>query len=447
MTTIDCEQPAAPAATSPDPERWPGLRRLPQAPVRARIARAIFARAVRGLELRVALPGGRWLGGGEPDAPVMRVVREGEFFARLGADGKIGFGESYMVGAWEADDLPGVLAAFAARLTTLVPPRLQWLRRWYDARHPGSEGGDVAGARRNAGRHYDLSNELFALFLDPTMTYSGAMFTPEASATRDSLDGPPLPAERLQDAQLRKLDAILDAAGVGEGTRVLEIGSGWGSLAIRAARERGARVTTLTVSAEQYELTRRRVAEAGLADKVEVALADYREAVGRYDAVVSVEMIEAVGGRHWPVYFAALDRLLAPGGRVGLQAITMPHDRMLASRRSYTWVHKYIFPGGLIPSAQAIEEGLRRHTSLRVAGRRDLGADYARTLRRWRERFLARLEEVYWLGFDATFARMWEFYLAYSEAGFRAGYLGLSQFTLARSAGQLLDLSRRCELG
>jgi cyclopropane-fatty-acyl-phospholipid synthase len=281
---------------------------------------------------------------------------------------------------------------------------------------PAHEENTTENSRQNISRHYDLSNELFSAFLDETMTYSSAWFEP----------GDDLPA-----AQLRKIDGVLDLARVRSGMRVLEIGSGWGGLAIRAATERGAHVTTLTLSTEQQALASKRATEAGVADLVEVRLQDYRETTGQYDAVVSVEMIEAVGERFWPTYFGALDQLLVPGGRVGLQAITMPHDRMLATRRSYTWIHKYVFPGGIIPSVRAIAENLEAHTRLSIVERRDLGPHYAHTLTLWRERFLAnwgRLEG----SFDETFRRMWEFYLAYCEAGFRARYLGVSQLGLAR---------------
>jgi cyclopropane-fatty-acyl-phospholipid synthase len=216
------------------------------------------------------------------------------------------------------------------------------------------------------------------------------------------------------------------------GCRLLEIGTGWGELAIQAG-QRGATVRTVTISARQHELAARRVAEAGLAGQVTVELRDYRDVDGQFDAICSVEMVEAVGERYWDTYFAQLDRLLAPGGRVALQTITMPHDRMLASRRTYTWIQKYIFPGGLIPSVTAIENSLDRCTRLRVAGRLDFGAHYAQTLRIWRNRFLAHGSEVATLGFDEIFARMWLFYLCYAEAGFRAGYLNVSQLTLERS--------------
>jgi cyclopropane-fatty-acyl-phospholipid synthase len=220
-------------------------------------------------------------------------------------------------------------------------------------------------------------------------------------------------------------------ARVTTGQHILEIGTGWGGLAIRAAL-RGARVTTLTISAEQARLAEQRIAEAGVADRVQVLMRDYREAQGQYDAVVSVEMVEAVGERYWPTYFAALDRLLRPGGRVGLQSITMPDSRMRATRGDYTWIHKYVFPGGIIPSVESIEANLAQDTTLRAVERRSLGPDYARTLAQWRRTFLDRWEEVAALGFDETFRRMWEFYLGYCEAGFRVGYLDVHQFALAR---------------
>jgi cyclopropane-fatty-acyl-phospholipid synthase len=275
----------------------------------------------------------------------------------------------------------------------------------HDARQPGSEDNDRSGARRNIARHYDLSNDLFALFLDDTMTYSSGLFA--------------APDEPLESAQSRKIERLLDRTRVGRGTRLLEIGSGWGELALRAAR-RGARVTTLTLSGEQADFTRRRAADAGLGEAVDVRVQDYRDVDGSYDAVVSVEMIEAVGERWWPAYFRAIDERLAPRGRAGLQAILLPHDRLLASKSSWTWINKYVFPGGLIPSERAIEETLSEHTSLRIVDRVHFGASYAETLRRWRERFLARTGQISELGFDATFRRMWTFYLAYCEAGFRA---------------------------
>jgi cyclopropane-fatty-acyl-phospholipid synthase len=403
----------------PDEAHWPGLATAPRAPLRARVAEAVFRTAVHPLPIRVVTPDGRVFGSGGKNAPVMRLVRPAGFYARLGADAKVGFGEAYMTGDWTTGpdtDLADLLSAFAARVTRLVHPALQRLRHLVERTQPVHEENSKENSRSNISRHYDLSNELFEAFLDETMTYSSAWFEP---------------GDDLRGAQVRKIDGVLDLARVRSGMHVLEIGSGWGALAIRAARERGARVTTLTLSTEQQALARKRAEAAGVGDLVEVRLQDYRDTTGQFDAVVSVEMIEAVGERYWPTYFATLDARLKPGGRVGLQAITMPHDRMVATRHSYTWIHKYVFPGGIIPSLRAIEENLVGHTRLSVVEQRELGPHYARTLQQWRERFLAnwsRLEG----SFDDTFRRMWEFYLAYCEAGFRVGYLGVSQLGLAR---------------
>jgi cyclopropane-fatty-acyl-phospholipid synthase len=309
-------------------------------------------------------------------------------------------------------------------MTVLIPGTLQKLRRLWQTRQPAAEDNSPTGARENIHRHYDLSNELFEAFLDPTMTYSSAWF----DGGQDAGD--------LEAAQLRKIDSVLDLARVGRGDHVLEIGSGWGGLSIRAAAERGATVTTLTLSSEQKELAEQRIATAGLADRVEVRLEDYRAHAashpGGYDAVVSVEMIEAVGERYWPAYFAAVDRVLAPGGRMGLQAITMSHDQLLATRNGYTWVHKYIFPGGQLPSLTAVDHVLAAETGLRVAETRRLGPSYVTTLQHWRHRFNDNLGRIAELGFDETFVRMWNFYLAYSEAGFAAGYIDNWQLGLVR---------------
>jgi cyclopropane-fatty-acyl-phospholipid synthase len=419
MTTAQADRTGS-AVPRPDEAAWPGLATPPRAPLRARVAEAVFRSAVAPLLIRVVLPDGRVLGAGGKDAPVMHLVRPHTFFTRLGADVKIGFGEAYMTGDWTTGagtDLADLLAAFAARLTRLVHPALQRLRYLVERTQLAEEENSREGSRRNISRHYDLSNDLFQEFLDETMTYSSAWFEP---------------GDDLAAAQRRKIDGILDMARVREGSRVLEIGSGWGALAIRAAAERGAQVTTLTLSTEQQKLARERAAAAGVADLVDVRLQDYRDVTGQFDAIVSVEMIEAVGERYWPAYFAALDERLAPGGRVGLQSITMPHDRMVATRRGYTWIHKYVFPGGIIPSLRAIEQELAGHTRLAIVERRDLGPHYARTLHLWRERFLANWGALSG-AFDETFRRMWEFYLAYCEAGFRAGHLGVSQLGLART--------------
>lgn len=396
---------------------WPELAVPPRSPMRAWFAERLFRHAVRRLDLTAEFPDGERLGGGGSDAPVLRVQRPDAFFNRLGVDGNIGFAEAYLAGDWTADaDLADVLTPFAESIATLVPGPLQALRRWVDAARPASEDNTAGNARSNISRHYDLSNDLFAAFLDESMTYSSGWFRP---------------GDDLATAQMRKIDSILDLAGVAPGSRVLEIGTGWGALAVRAA-QRGAHVTTLTLSKEQRALARRRITEAGVGDRVSVLLQDYRDARGQYDAVVAVEMIEAVGADYWPVFFATLDQRLAPGGRIAIQAITMPHNRLRATLRSYTWVHKYIFPGGQLLSTQAITDQVRRHTGLRISASRSLGPHYARTLALWRDRFIQAAADVAALGFDDMFHRMWEFYLAYSEAGFRSGYLDVWQVQLSK---------------
>ncbi len=398
--------------------RWPGIARAPRTPLKARIAKAILRPTVNRVPVRLTFADGRAWGAGTADAPEMRIVRPKAFFARLGADTKIGFGEAYMAGDWTTGidtDLADLLEPFAARMATIVPVPLQKLRVFVDKKLPRHQRNSVHGSRKNIEAHYDLSNDLFAEFLDPSMTYSSAWFES--------------PEQDLEAAQLRKIDAILDDAHVTAGTRLLEIGSGWGALAIRAAH-RGAKVTTITLSSEQAALAQQRFAEAGV--DVDLQLVDYREVTGTYDAIVSVEMIEAVGEEYWPTYFATIDKLLAPGGHVAIQAITMAHHRYLATRDSYGWIQKYIFPGGLIPSLDAIDQTLHTHTSLGVINRRSLGQHYARTLHEWRDTFNARWDTIKAQGFDETFRRMWEFYLAYCEAGFRTGYLDVYQLRMSR---------------
>ncbi|MFI7387197.1 class I SAM-dependent methyltransferase [Streptomyces sp. NPDC049813] len=411
--------PATPAESAPvDATRWPDVAAPPRRHrLRTALAAAVVRHALRRLPLRARFTGAPVLGRG---GPLLTVHRPDAFHARIGKHGLIGFGESYMAGEWDAPDLVATLTVLAANAAELVPAPLQRLRGLWAARQPSARRNTPTGSRANISHHYDLSNDLFALFLDETLSYSSAVFRA-------------LPArwDLLADAQHRKIDRLLDLAEVGPDSKVLEIGTGWGELALRAAA-RGAHVTSLTLSREQRDLARARIAAAGLADRVTVELCDYREARGTYDAVVSVEMVEAVGAEFWPAYFRALDERLAPGGRIALQAITMPHERMRASATTYTWIQKYIFPGGLLPSTQAIADTVREHTRLTVARRDGYGAHYAETLRLWRERFTARADEADALGFDATFRRMWTFYLAYSEAGFRSGYLDVQQYLLTK---------------
>ncbi len=422
---------------------WPGLFDVSNSPVHAAVARRLTKAAVKNLPITLQFPDGKTWGAG---GPVLEVVNPASFFRRLGTEGLIGFGEAWMTGdittgGWggskpaarfeqaelnaATDELAAVLTVMAKRMSVLVPGPLQKLRRAWQSRQPKDEENTVTGAQENIHRHYDLSNELFEQFLDETMTYSSAWY--------EFGDDP---AADLGKAQLRKIDGILDLARVRPDTHMLEIGSGWGALAIRAAAERGVRVTTLTLSEEQKALADQRIAAAGLSHLIEVRLEDYRAHaathVGKYDSVVSVEMIEAVGEKYWPDYFGSIDRMLVPGGRLGLQAITIAHERLLETRNGYTWVHKYVFPGGILPSLTAIDDVLAAGTSLRVQESRRLGLSYVPTLQQWRHRFNAALPKIAELGFDDTFIRMWNFYLAYSQAGFAAEYLDDWQLGIGR---------------
>jgi cyclopropane-fatty-acyl-phospholipid synthase len=388
------------------------------------IAKRLLRRAATRLPLRFAYPDGTVIGAGDAAAPILLINRPDRLARRNGRHGLIGFGESYMAGEWESKDLTEVLTVLATDVANLVPSTLQWLRPIAVASQPGSPTRSRQQARRDVAAHYDLSSDLFAEFLDETMTYSSALFGRLPASWPD-----------LADAQRRKIDRLLDAAGVGRGSRLLEIGTGWGELCIRAAA-RGAHVRSITLSERQHWLARQRVAAAGLSDRVQVELRDYRDVGGNYDAVISVEMIEAIGFHAWPDYFRTLERLLMPNGRLAIQAITMPHERMLATRNTHTWIQKYIFPGGLIPSAKAIIEITDRQTGLRPVDTLSLRQDYAETLRLWRERFLQRRKTLSHIGFDEVFGRMWEFYLAYAEAGFRSGYLNVYQWTFVKDGPQ-----------
>lgn len=419
------------AGNGVDADRWPDVARLPNRALRAAIARRLVRAAVDRLALRVEIhPTGEVWGAGGPDTPLLRLVRADAVFDRLGDSGLIGFGEAYMAGDLVAGDrgvapavasaqLVDALTVMSEHLEDLFPRPLHRLRRLGVRRQPATEANTLVGARQNIARHYDLSNDLFASFLDPSMTYSSALFETATSA--------PTWAD-LPSAQHRKIDRLLDAAGVRAGTSVLEIGTGWGELSLRAA-QRGAKVRTITLSKEQQGLARDRIAAAGLTDRVSVELCDYRSVPGRYDALLSVEMVEAVGEAYWPAYFDTLRRVVTDDGVVAIQAITLPHDRLLQTRDNYTFVHKYIFPGSLVPSVDALGAAAS-DAGLTVTDDLAFGLHYAETLRLWRERFEDQVPGIERFGDDAVFRRMWTFYLAYAEAGFRSRYLDVHQLVM-----------------
>jgi cyclopropane-fatty-acyl-phospholipid synthase len=405
---------------------WPEIFTVPSGPVAvalAAVADRLLRRVVSSLPVRLIYPDGTVIGAGDAAAPSMVITAPDRLARRMGRHGLIGFGESYMAGEWESTELVALLEVMVPALLGLIPRGLRWLKPVALAAQPDSRRPTRAQVLRDVAAHFDdVSSDLFSEFLDETMTYSGAMFDV-------------LPASRpdLAKAQRRKIDRVLDEAAVGPGTQLLEFGTGWGELSIRAAA-RGAQVHSVTLSERQAWLARRRVAAAGQSARVRIEVCDFRKIHGRYDAVISVEMIEMLGHRSWTDFLHTIGRLVRPGGNVVIQAMAMPDAQMRSIRNSHTWTQKYIFPGGVIPSAQALLGITERHSTLGLVDMLSLRAHYAETLRLWRERFLQRRKTLAHVGFDEVFARMWELYLANREAGFRSGNLNVYQWTFINEA-------------
>jgi cyclopropane-fatty-acyl-phospholipid synthase len=376
------------------------------------------------LELR--LPDGtvRTFGRGEIRRTV--TIHDDAFFRKFAFGGDMGLGESYMDGDWSADDLPGLLStALLARDTLpLDTPLSLLLNTGKDAWH-WTRRNTRLGAKRNIEAHYDLSNEFFQAFLDRTMTYSCGFFADD----RTSL-------EAAQEAKLRRLADKLD---IRPGMNILEIGCGWGSFALLLAREYGCRVKGLTLSKRQHELARERVAQAGLTDRIDIALEDFRETTGKFDRIVSVEMFEALGYENWQVFFSKCHELLAPEGTIGLQVITIPDHRFAQYRKHCDWLQRYIFPGSLLGSIHHMTGAMIERTPLLVHHLEDMGVHYERTLLLWRDRFLQNLATVRGLGFDERFIRMWDYYLSVCAAAFGTRTLSTVQLVLTRP--QNLSLS------
>lgn len=387
-------------------------------PTAARAVFRLLERVCHG-ELQVQLPDGSMARFGSPGGP-RAFVRLHNWNACTAAlrSGDIGFAESYIARDWDTPDLTGLLTLFNANrehLESIVYGHW-WGALLYRVKHLLNRN-SRAGSRKNVHAHYDLGNAFYRLWLDPTMNYSSAWF--EGDRTHD-----------LVEAQGAKVRRALRESGVVSGGRLLEIGCGWGALAECAAREFGASVTGVTLSSEQFAWASRRLADAGLAG--DLRFQDYRDIDdGPFDAVCSIEMFEAVGRAYWPGYFQSVHRLLKPGGKACIQTITIRDDLFDRYLRSTDFIQQYIFPGGLLPSPAAFRAEAAK-AGLRVVGELAFGPDYARTLRHWRERFLAAEASVRRLGFDDRFMRIWEFYLAYCEAAFATGNTGVMQFTLQR---------------
>ncbi|MEX0850745.1 MAG: cyclopropane-fatty-acyl-phospholipid synthase family protein, partial [Gaiellaceae bacterium] len=384
-----------------------------------RVAASILERALAGLEagaLEVLLPDGslRHFGTGEK---VAMEIRSERFFRRVATRGAMGLGESYTAGEWDAEDLPAFMALLFrnARAARERHPRLA---RFLNTRPRPNTRQGLLRSRRHVGYHYDLGNELFRLMLDEMMTYSCAMF--------EQADEP------FETAQMRKLRRVCDKLDLTRDDHVLEIGCGWGSFALVAAAEYGARVTGLTLSSEQAELARERTATAGLSGRVTILEEDYREHRGSYTKLASIEMLEAIGERQFPTFFEACDRFLEPGGIACVQTILVPDHRFERYRRSPDWIERYVFPGCLIPSLAALTSAMASTSQLTVHSVDEIGAHYAETLRRWRSRFWDAIDDVRALGYDERFVRTWDFYLASCEAAFETRWLRDAQLVLTR---------------
>lgn len=404
---------------APLPRLAPALRRALR-----RLALARLRAGWTAGPLDLILPSGECARIGPPGpAQACARIHDDRTFLRLVLRGELGGGESFVAGEWSSDDLVGLLR-LVLRATGAhgVESPLTWLGRLPSLVRHRRAANTLPGSRRNVHAHYDLGNAFYQLFLDPeTLAYSCAYF--------------PRPAMSLADGQRAKLDRLCDLLALSPRDHLLEIGCGWGGMAIHAARTRGCRVTAITVSREQHRLAAARVAAAGLADRVDIQYRDYRELDGgarstaTYDKLVSIEMIEAVGYQYLPRYFATTARLLRPGGRFALQSITMPEARFAAYRRRVDWMQTYVFPGSFIPSLGAITDAAAP-AGFRIERADDIGADYVATLQAWRARFVTELPAVTALGFDEPFVRTWLLYLAFSEAAFAERTLGDHQLLL-----------------
>lgn len=372
-------------------------------------------------QLTVKLPDGRMLVfQGERDGTTASItIKSYKFAWPIALNGSIGAAEAFLSGYWESDDIVAVLELFAenrnvftSALNGLSVPLL--LERAGHMLRRNSK----SGSKKNIHYHYDLGNKFYKRWLDPTMTYSSARFQQ--------------PGEDLSAAQNNKYRSLAQSMELGPNHSVLEIGCGWGGFAEYAAGEVGCNVTALTISREQLDFARKRIFEKGLNEKVEVRYQDYRDVEEKFDRIASIEMFEAVGEQYWPAYFAKVRDALKPGGQAGLQIITIDDSSFEAYRRGVDFIQRYIFPGGMLPSPSALKMQVTQ-AGLAWKTNTEFGLDYAETLSRWRDRFLTAWPEISELGFDERFRRMWEYYLAYCEAGFRSGNVDVTQLTLSRS--------------
>ena len=357
----------------------------------------------------------------EGSAPHAEVnVHDTDLYRRILTGGSIAAGETFIEGMWSSPDLTEVTRAFSANMAMLeaMSDKQNWLARLALKLSHWARRNTSTRSRENISAHYDLGNDFFSLFLDPSMMYSSAVF-PSASAD-------------LASASQHKLKLICEDLELKAEDHLVEIGTGWGGMAIFAAEHYGCRVTTTTISRQQYDYTLEAVAQKGLEDQVTVLFDDYRDLQGQFDKLVSIEMIEAVGHQFYDTYFQKISHLLKPHGKAVIQAITITEQRYEQARDSVDFIKRYIFPGGCLPSLTVVSDALSRVTDMQMSNLRDIGRDYADTLKVWHASFLNKLDEVRAMGFDDRFIRMWRYYLSYCEGGFRERIIGTHQITLTK---------------
>ncbi len=357
----------------------------------------------------------------DPAAPHAEVhVHDSDLYRRVLTGGSIAAGETFIEGLWSSPDLTAVTRAFSANLSMLeaMSDKQNYLARLALKMNHWARRNTTARSRENISAHYDLGNDFFSLFLDPSMMYSSAVFP-----TRDS---------DLASAAQHKLHLICEDLELKPEDHLIEIGTGWGGMAIYAAEHYGCRVTTTTISREQFDYTVNAVTARGLQDRITVLFDDYRDLTGQFDKLVSIEMIEAVGHQFYDTYFRTISHLLKPHGKAVIQAITMTEQRYEQARDSVDFIKRYIFPGGCLPSLTVISDALSRMTDMQMSNLRDITQDYADTLSAWHEGFLNELDAVQELGFDDRFIRMWRYYLSYCEGGFRERIIGTYQITMTK---------------
>ena len=408
------------AALAASPRAFHRLPELAGAPAAFRFAARLLALNWRAGELIFVTPAGRELRikGAEPGFDAKIIIHDFRFMRRVLASGDIGFAEGYMAGEWETPDLSAVLCAMSLNFDRLV--RLMVgnpVARAVNFVGHRLNANTRKGSRKNIHAHYDLGNAFYSRWLDTTMTYSSARYEQ--------------PGQPLDQAQTNKYRALAQGMGLASGHSVLEIGCGWGGFAEFAAKEVGATITGITISKEQFDFARKRMFDQGLAERADIRMIDYRDVQGSFDRVASIEMFEAVGERYWPAYFNKIRDVLAPGGRAGLQIITIRDEFFEGYRRRADFIQKYIFPGGMLPSEERLKP-ITDQVGLHWTGISRFGEDYADTLAEWGRRFEGAWGEISLLGFDERFRKLWRFYLSYCEAGFRTGRTNVVQLSLAK---------------